>query len=89
MSGTQFLRSAGIRATFAGMLTFMRRRRVGNHYELEFVYRDQTLVAHLGEKGPPSFQNQLIPELAKSQLDEWAEEAANQIYLSGLQSALK
>ncbi len=71
------------------MLTFLRRRRVGNHYELEFGYRDQTLVAHLGAKGPPSFQNQTIPELARGQLDEWAGEAANEIYLSRLQLALK
>lgn len=71
------------------MLTFMRRRRVGNHYELEFGYGDQTLVAYLGAKGPPSFHSQTVPELARRELDDWAAQAANEIYLSRLQSALK
>jgi hypothetical protein len=71
------------------MLTFMRRRRVGNHFELEFSYGDQTLIAHLAAKGPPAFRNEMIPEPAKSALVDWADEPANEIRLSGFRSALQ
>jgi len=71
------------------MLTFVRRRRVGNQFELEFTYGDRTLIAHLAAKGPPAFRNQAVPELAKSELVVWADEPANVLRLSGLQSALQ
>jgi hypothetical protein len=71
------------------MLTFIRRRRVGNQFELEFTYGDQTLIAHLAAKGPPAFRSQTIPELAKSALVEWAGEPANEVRLSGMQAALQ
>jgi hypothetical protein len=71
------------------MLTFIRRRRVGNHFELEFSYGDRTLIAHLDAKGPPAFRSQTIPEPAKSELVEWADEPANALRLSGFRSSLQ
>jgi hypothetical protein len=71
------------------MLTFVRRRRVGNHFELEFSYGDQTLIAHLAAKGPPAFRNQAVPALANVELVSWAEQPENGLRLSGLQSALQ
>jgi hypothetical protein len=77
------------RCHLAGMLTFIRRRRVGNHFELEFSYGDRTLIAHLAAKGPPAFPNQTIPARANDELVDWADEPENEIRLSGLQSALQ
>jgi hypothetical protein len=71
------------------MLTFIHRRKVGNHFELEFSYGDQTLVAYLEAKGPPAFRNQTIPERAKSALIEWADEPANEARLSEFRAALQ